>query len=105
HTHRSSDLLVWYEMVSGKPAFSGRTSAVIFDAILHQTPPDLRGLNPDVPRELEQVVLKAVEKDPAVRYQTAADMLADLRRLQRDTAAESGTSSRPSGAVPTRRRT
>jgi serine/threonine protein kinase/TolB-like protein len=97
--------LVLYEMVSGKPAFSGRTSAVIFDAILHQTPPDLRGLNPDVPRELEQVVFKAVEKDPAVRYQTAADMLADLRRLQRDTAAESGTSSGPSGAVPTRRRT
>jgi serine/threonine protein kinase/tetratricopeptide (TPR) repeat protein len=96
--------LVLYEMASGKPAFSGRTSAVIFDAILHQAPPDLRRLNPDVPNDLERVVLKAAEKDSAVRYQTAADMLADLTRLQRDESAASGSSVQDR-AVPTRRRT
>jgi tetratricopeptide (TPR) repeat protein/TolB-like protein len=96
--------LVLYEMASGKPAFSGRTSAVIFDAILHQTPPDLLRLNPDVPRELERIILKAVEKDRAVRYQTAADVLADLRRLQRDEGLASGSSTGTSTTAPKSRR-
>ena len=76
---------VLYEMGTGAMAFSGTTSGVIFEAILNRPPvPPLR-LNPALPAGFEQVVNKALEKDRKLRYQSAADMGADLRRLKRET--------------------
>ena len=76
--------LVLYEMTTGRPAFSGSTSAVIFDAVLNRDPVPPARLNPGLPAELEQIISKALEKDREMRYQTAADLRADLRRLKRE---------------------
>jgi eukaryotic-like serine/threonine-protein kinase len=81
---------VLYEMTSGKPAFPGKTAAVIFKAILDQTPVAPSQLNPEFPQRLEEIIFKALEKDRDVRYQSAADIRADLKRLRRDTASVSG---------------
>jgi tetratricopeptide (TPR) repeat protein len=87
--------LVLYEMATGQQAFSGNTSAEIFDAILNRTPVAPVRLNPAVPPKLEDVVTRALEKDPNLRYQHASDMRSDLQRLKRDT--ESGRSAVASG--------
>jgi eukaryotic-like serine/threonine-protein kinase len=77
--------IVLYEMSTGRQAFSGSTSAEIFDGILNRAPaPPLR-LNPEIPAELERIINKSLEKDPGLRYQHAADMRSDLQRLKRDT--------------------
>jgi non-specific serine/threonine protein kinase len=76
--------LVLYEMTTGRPAFSGSTSAIVFDAILNRDPIPASRLNPNLPVELEQILSKALEKDREMRYQTAADIRADLKRLKRD---------------------
>jgi eukaryotic-like serine/threonine-protein kinase len=93
--------LVLYEMATGRPAFKGN-SAVLGAAILHQQPEALRTIRPDLPEGFEQVVLKALEKDRDLRYQTAADVRADLHRQRRSSdqnaAAISGV------AAPRRRR-
>jgi eukaryotic-like serine/threonine-protein kinase len=82
---------VLYEMATGEHAFVGQTSGVIFEAILNRQPVSPRQLNSEIPLELEQIIDKALEKDRDVRYQHAADIRADLKRLKRDRESGRGT--------------
>ena len=77
--------LVLYEMATGRQAFTGNTSGVIFSAILEREPLAPTRVVPDLPAELERVITKALEKDAKLRYQHAADLRSDLQRLKRDT--------------------
>jgi len=76
---------VLYEMTAGTMPFKGSTIAAVSDGILHQTPTPLRQLKPNIHEELERVIVKTLEKDRELRYQTASDLRADLKRIQRDT--------------------
>ena len=76
--------VVLYEMATGQLPFRGESSGVIIDAILNRTPVDPVRLNPSLPPKLEDIISRAMEKDVSLRYQGAADMRADLKRLQRN---------------------
>ena len=71
--------LILFEMATGQRAFSGDTAAIVQDAILHQALPSVRESNPELPVNLEKIIRKALEKDRELRYQTAAEMLAELK--------------------------
>jgi tetratricopeptide (TPR) repeat protein len=81
--------LVLNEIATGQHAFAGSTSAAIGAAILHQEPAPPRSVRPDLPEGLEQIILKALEKDRDLRYQHASDMRADLQRVKRGSGATS----------------
>ena len=91
---------ILYEMASGRQAFSGATSGVIFNAILERAPLAAARLNPDIPPKLEEIISKALEKDRELRCQTAAELRSDLKRLRRDT----GSGDRPPGLSVTDQR-
>jgi serine/threonine-protein kinase len=76
---------VLYEMATGRTAFLGSTSSETIDHILHSSPEPIARFNYDVPQELERIIRKCLEKDLRLRYQSAADLRADLLRLKRDT--------------------
>jgi len=87
--------LVLYEMTTGRQAFSGGTSGVIFEAILNRSPIAPVQLNPSAPQELQRIINKLLEKDRKFRYQSAADLRNDLERLKR----ESDSGHRPAAAA------
>jgi eukaryotic-like serine/threonine-protein kinase len=94
---------VLYQMATGQLPFAGNTSAVIFHAILERDPVGVTKLNPALPPKLQEIIDKLLDKDRELRYQSAADLRGDLKRLKRD--SESGrkisVSSAPAGEMPT----
>jgi serine/threonine protein kinase/tetratricopeptide (TPR) repeat protein len=87
---------VLYEMATGRQAFPGASTIAVLSALLSRRPVAPSDLNPNVPPELERIISKALEKDRDMRYQSAAELRADLKRLRRDT--DSGKSTAPEGA-------
>ncbi len=90
---------VLYEMASGQQAFAGNTAAVIHDAILNRAPASPLRSNPELPPDLERIIYKALEKDGDLRYQSAAELRTDLKRLRRDTSSERAAVASSSGTV------
>jgi TolB-like protein len=90
-------------MATGRQAFAGQTTALIFRSILGQQPPLMVQLHPDIPAALDRIVGKALEKDRGMRYLSAADIRGDFKRLKRD--RESGETSSPSQAATRQLRT
>ena len=84
--------VVLYEMATGRQSFGGATTAVVFDGILNREPMPPSTINGAIPVELDRIISKALEKDRGLRYQSAADLRADLQRLRRDSGSRRITS-------------
>src|SRR6185295_1594915 len=89
---------VLYEMATGRQAFAGSTPGTIHEAILNRAPVSVGRVNPESPPRLEEVVNKALEKDPKLRYQHASELRADLQRLKRDRDSGSAMQQREAAA-------
>ena len=94
---------VLYEMATGRQAFDGNTSAVIFHAILAGEPVPACERNPELPKAIEEIIRRALEKDRELRYQSASGMMADLKRAKRD--LHMPISAAPAAEAPTTART
>jgi serine/threonine protein kinase/Tfp pilus assembly protein PilF len=92
--------VVLYEMATGQPAFAGSTSAVIFNEILSKAPKLPTSLKLDLPDELNRIISRALEKNRRLRYQSAADLHAELLRLTRDRDSGLKTAAKPSTRLP-----
>ncbi|MGA8152581.1 MAG: protein kinase [Terriglobales bacterium] len=93
--------IVLYEMATGRQAFSGPTTAAVFEAILHRQPTAPLKINSQLPLRLGEILDKALEKDPKLRYQAASDFRVDLQRLKRESDSHASTRSAESPqAVP-----
>lgn len=93
---------VLYEMATGQRAFQGGSTASVLAEILRSDPPPATSLNPKVPQELQRVISKALEKQPSERFQSAHELMIDLRRLKRQLfdSAGAGSATRPLRSVP-----
>ncbi len=89
--------VVLYEAGTGSLPFTGATTALMFDAILNRDPVPIAHFNPDLPQAFRNVVHKLLEKDPKLRYQSASDVVADLRRMRRDTTSIKAVPASPPG--------
>src|SRR5271156_1306856 len=94
---------VLYEMAAGSVPFEGASAGEVCGAILHETPRAASELNPQLPEQVRAIIDKALEKDRNLRYQSAAEMRADLRRVKRDTESGLFTGARASGGLPSER--
>ncbi len=90
---------VLYELATGIPAFGGRTQPILFQEILTRTPIAPTKINPAVPPELDELICKLLEKDRDLRYQTAANLCADLKRMKRNFDLQRGISSPKAGST------
>src|SRR5205085_10050700 len=94
--------LTLYELLTLRPAFHAENRAKLVQQVTVSDPPPPRSINPAIPRDLETIVLKAIARDPALRYQTATELADDLRRYQEDRpirARGRAASSRRGGGV------
>ena len=92
--------VVLYEMATGRPTFPGHTPAIIYNGILSQTPAPPSTINPLASLRFDAIIFRALEKDPALRYQSASDLRSDLKRLLRDSTSNSHITTGASGVAP-----